>query len=94
MEDGLFEQHPCDAVFAIQPNLEGARALYDDIKRAAVDYGRPSGACKLLFGVQPMLLAVLLIAVLLLWRHRANIARLRAGTEGRVFGKKSPGGPS
>jgi glycerol-3-phosphate acyltransferase PlsY len=38
----------------------------------------------LLFGVQPMLLAVLLIAVLLLWRHRANIARLMRGEEKRV----------
>ena len=50
-----FAARYADAVFAIQPNLEGARALYDDIKRAAVDYGRPSGACKLLFGVQPIL---------------------------------------
>jgi len=31
-----------------------------------------------------MLLAVLLIAVLLLWRHRANIARLMRGEEKRV----------
>ena len=38
----------------------------------------------LLFGLQPMLLAVLLIAALLLWRHRANIGRLLRGEEKRV----------
>jgi glycerol-3-phosphate acyltransferase PlsY len=31
-----------------------------------------------------------LIAVLIAWRHRDNIARLRAGTEGRI-GHKAPG---
>ena len=38
----------------------------------------------LLFGLQPMLLAVMLIAALLLWRHRANIGRLLRGEEKRV----------
>lgn len=30
------------------------------------------------------------LAVIVLWRHRENIARLRAGTEPRVGGKKEP----
>lgn len=50
-----FAARYADAVFAIQPNLQGARELYDDIKRAAAAAGRPPGACKLLFGVQPIL---------------------------------------
>ena len=32
----------------------------------------------------PIVLAVLLIAALLIWRHRSNIQRLLAGTEGRI----------
>lgn len=30
------------------------------------------------------------LAVIVLWRHRENIARLRAGTEPRIGGKKEP----
>ncbi|MFZ1909909.1 MAG: glycerol-3-phosphate 1-O-acyltransferase PlsY [Burkholderiales bacterium] len=37
-----------------------------------------------LFGLRPLLAAVLAIALLLVWRHRANIARLIAGTEPRI----------
>ncbi|HUJ86703.1 MAG TPA: glycerol-3-phosphate 1-O-acyltransferase PlsY [Burkholderiales bacterium] len=37
-----------------------------------------------LFGLRPLLAAVLAIALLLVWRHRANIARLVAGTEPRI----------
>jgi glycerol-3-phosphate acyltransferase PlsY len=37
-----------------------------------------------LFGVDEMAGAVLFIALLLIWRHRANIARLLAGTETRM----------
>ena len=44
-----------DAVFAIQPHLESAKALYDDIKRGVVAAGRPPQACKMLFGVQPII---------------------------------------
>jgi len=40
-----------------------------------------------LFGLRPVLPVVLAIAVLLVWRHRANIARLLAGTESRIGGK-------
>jgi glycerol-3-phosphate acyltransferase PlsY len=34
----------------------------------------------------PLLIAVTLLAALVIWKHRANIARLRAGTELRVGG--------
>ena len=37
-----------------------------------------------LFGLRPLLAAVLAIALLLVWRHRANIGRLAAGTEPRI----------
>jgi FMN-dependent oxidoreductase (nitrilotriacetate monooxygenase family) len=49
-----FAARYADAVFAIQPNLAGAKALYDDIKRGVVEAGRPPGACKMLFGMQPI----------------------------------------
>jgi glycerol-3-phosphate acyltransferase PlsY len=41
-----------------------------------------------LFGIQPMALAILLMSVLLIWRHRANIKNLLNGTEGRLGNKK------
>ena len=50
-----FAARYADAMFAIQPNLAGAKALYDDIKRGVVDAGRPAEACKMLFGVQPII---------------------------------------
>jgi glycerol-3-phosphate acyltransferase PlsY len=37
-----------------------------------------------LFGVRPVLPAVVVIAALLAWRHGANIARIAAGTEPRL----------
>jgi glycerol-3-phosphate acyltransferase PlsY len=37
-----------------------------------------------LFGLRPVLPAVLVIALLLAWRHRANIERLVAGSEPRI----------
>lgn len=39
--------------------------------------------------VLPLLIAVTALAFLVIWKHRANIARLRAGTEPRV-GTKQP----
>jgi glycerol-3-phosphate acyltransferase PlsY len=41
-----------------------------------------------LFGIQPMALAILLMSVLLIWRHRVNIKNLLNGTEGRLGNKK------
>jgi len=40
-----------------------------------------------LFGLRPVVPAVVAIAVLLLWRHKDNIRRLLAGEEGRVGAK-------
>ena len=31
------------------------------------------------------------MTAVLFWRHKENIARLRAGTEGRIGGKKKDG---
>lgn len=41
-----------------------------------------------LFGLQPMGLALLVICVLLIWRHRSNIQNLLNGTETRIGSKK------
>jgi len=40
-----------------------------------------------LFGLRPVFPVVLAIALLLVWRHRGNVARLLAGTESRIGGK-------
>ena len=45
-----------------------------------------------LFGWSPILPVVIAISLLLVWRHRANIARLVAGTESRL-GKKKEASP-
>ena len=37
-----------------------------------------------LFGLRPLLAVVGAIALLLIWRHRANIGRLMAGSEPRI----------
>ena len=42
-----------------------------------------------IFGMDATFAAVTLMAVLLVWRHRANIARLMAGTESRIGAKKA-----
>jgi acyl phosphate:glycerol-3-phosphate acyltransferase len=43
----------------------------------------------LLMGVGAYFVCVLVMSALLIWRHRGNIARLIAGTESRVGGKKA-----
>lgn len=43
----------------------------------------------LLLGVDAYFACVLVMAALLVWRHRGNIARLIAGTESRIGGKKA-----
>jgi len=42
-----------------------------------------------LFGFQPMGIALLLVSILLIWRHRSNIKNLLNGTESRIGSKKS-----
>lgn len=44
-----------------------------------------------LLGAGPVLIALSAIAVLLVWRHRSNVGKLLAGTEGG-FGRKPPAG--
>jgi glycerol-3-phosphate acyltransferase PlsY len=41
-----------------------------------------------LFGTKPMLWAVLVMCVLLIWRHKANIEKLIAGQESKIGSKK------
>ena len=43
----------------------------------------------LFLGPQFPVAVLVVIAAVLFWRHKANIARLRAGTEGRIGGNKS-----
>lgn len=47
--------------------------------------------CYMLYQIHPFTLAVAIIAVLLIWRHKKNIRNLLAGTEGRIGGKKTAG---
>jgi glycerol-3-phosphate acyltransferase PlsY len=42
----------------------------------------------MLYGIHPYTLAVAIIALLLIWRHRTNIRKLIAGTEARLGGEK------
>jgi len=42
-----------------------------------------------LFGFQPMGIALLLVCILLIWRHHSNIKNLLNGTESRIGSKKS-----
>jgi len=44
----------------------------------------------LLFGLDARVLIILVMSALLVWRHRANIANLRAGRESRIGQKKAP----
>lgn len=44
-----------------------------------------------LFGVRPVMWATIPMALLLILRHRANIARLLSGTESRIGEKSKPG---
>ena len=50
-----FAARYADAIFAIQPNIAGAKAYYDDIKSGTVSEGRTPEACRILFGIQPIL---------------------------------------
>ena len=41
-----------------------------------------------LFGLQPMGIALVVVCLLLIWRHRSNIANLLTGKESRIGAKK------
>src|SRR5205807_2243548 len=50
------ERRPTDERYdRAHENIEGAKAYYDDIKKGTVTEGRPPEACKILFGIQPIL---------------------------------------
>jgi len=49
--------------------------------------GAPIAA--LLLGYPQLMLALALLAALVVWKHRENIARLRKGTEPRIGGKRA-----
>ena len=49
--------------------------------------------CFMLYGIHPYTLAVGIISLLLVWRHKANIRKLLDGTEARIGGKKNPPAP-
>ncbi|HKY01530.1 MAG TPA: glycerol-3-phosphate 1-O-acyltransferase PlsY [Burkholderiales bacterium] len=44
----------------------------------------------LVLGFNAYAVCVLLLAALLIWRHRSNILKLLSGTESRIGGKKAP----
>jgi glycerol-3-phosphate acyltransferase PlsY len=48
--------------------------------------------CYLLYQIHPYTLAVTVISLLLIWRHRANIKSLIGGTEGRIGGTNQDSG--
>ena len=45
--------------------------------------------CYMLYEIHPYTLAVGIIALLLIWRHKSNIRNLLAGTEGKIGEKKA-----
>jgi acyl phosphate:glycerol-3-phosphate acyltransferase len=47
----------------------------------------------LIWGVSPMLLAIVAMSLLLLWRHQPNLRKLFAGTESRLGAKPAPAPP-
>jgi glycerol-3-phosphate acyltransferase PlsY len=47
----------------------------------------------LMSGTGPVLLAVVVMSLVLLWRHRSNISKLLAGTESRLGSKSKPSAP-
>ena len=49
--------------------------------------------CFMLYGIHPYTLAVGIISLLLVWRHKANIRKLLDGTEARIGGKRNPPAP-
>ncbi|WP_310498822.1 glycerol-3-phosphate 1-O-acyltransferase PlsY [Sandarakinorhabdus sp.] len=78
---------PMAGVIALLAWLGGALATrYSSVGGLASAVAAPLGAWALGFGHSAIALAVM--SALLFWKHRDNIARLRAGTESRI-GQKS-----
>ena len=47
----------------------------------------------LIWGLEPLILALIAMSLLLIWRHEANIRKLLAGTESKLGQKAAPLGP-
>ncbi|MDX2158820.1 MAG: NtaA/DmoA family FMN-dependent monooxygenase [Hyphomicrobiaceae bacterium] len=50
-----FAAKHADAIFAIQPNADHAKAYYESVKSHMEGIGRDPRACKMLFGMQPII---------------------------------------
>ena len=48
----------------------------------------------LIWGVQPVLLAIAVMSLLLIWRHEGNIRKLLAGSESRLGQRPKPAAPA
>jgi glycerol-3-phosphate acyltransferase PlsY len=53
-----------------------------------------AGLAPVLFGNGWIAAALIVMAALIVWRHRANLRRLLAGEESRVFSRKAPAPPA
>jgi glycerol-3-phosphate acyltransferase PlsY len=53
-----------------------------------------AGLAPVLFGAGWIAAALIGMAALIVWRHRANLRRLLAGEESRVFSRKAPAPPA
>jgi glycerol-3-phosphate acyltransferase PlsY len=89
------------ALFAIDPLLGGATLATWIIIAAFFRYSSLASIVAAVFapfwhlltdGAGPIALALLAIALLLIWRHEANLKRLLAGTEGRLGRKAAEAG--
>lgn len=62
----------------------------------AATLGRPEGASlqSALQPVVPALVVSAIVAAMVIWKHRSNIARIRAGTEPRVLQRRPVSGPT
>lgn len=90
-------------LFGLDPWLGGATALtwfamaaffrYSSLAALVAAVFAPAYAFWL-FGLRPVFAAVLVIAALLAWRHRANIRRLARGEEQRIGAKSDSKVPS
>jgi len=87
------------ALLAINPWLGAATLLTWLIVAAFFRYSSLASLVSALFapfyqaliwGLEPVLLAIIGMSLLLVWRHQANIAKLLAGTESKLGQKAAP----
>lgn len=83
---------PSAVIFAVCWIAVAALTRYSSLSALVASVATPVGAALMGDTLAAMFLTVL---ALLLWiKHRANIKRLLAGTEGRIGAKSAPDGPS